>query len=86
MFKNAKLILLALAILVAAAVIWAVVGFVISIVKILFVVAVIVLGIAIVRKLAGKSEPRRIEENDGDRELNEAMRQLEEIKRRQLVK
>jgi hypothetical protein len=49
-------------------------------------VAVIVLGISIVRKLAGKSEPRRIEENDGDRELNEAMRQLEEIKRRQLVK
>ena len=86
MFKNAKLILLALSILLAAAAVWAVVGFVISIVKILFVVAVIVLGIAIVRKLAGKSEPRRIEENDGDRELNEAMRQLEEIKRRQLVK
>ena len=86
MLKNAKLILLALAILVAAAVIWAVVGFVISIVKILFVVAVIVLGISIFRKLAGKSAPREIEEHDADRELNEAMRQLEEIKRRQLVK
>ena len=86
MFKNAKLILLALAILVAAAVIWAVVGFVISIVKILFVVAVIVLGVSIVRKLAGKSEPPRLAERDEDRELNEAMRQLEEIKRRQLVK
>ena len=86
MLKNAKFILLALAILVAAAVIWFVVGFVISIVKILFFVAVIVFGIAIVKKLAGKSEPRRLEENDDDRELNEAMRQLEEIKRRQLIK
>ena len=86
MFKNAKLILLALAILVAAAVIWFVVGFVISIVKILFFVAVIVFGISIIRKLAGKSRPREIEERDEDRELNEAMRQLEEIKRRQLIK
>ena len=86
MLKNAKLILLALAILVAAAVIWFVVGFVISIVKILFFVAVIVLGISIIKKLAGKSEPRRLEERDDDRELNEAMRQLEEIKRRQLIK
>lgn len=86
MFKNAKLILLALAILLAAAAIWAVVGFVISIVKILFFVAVIVLGISIFKKLVGKSEPRRLEENDDERELNEAVRQLEEIKRRQLVK
>lgn len=86
MLKNAKLILLALAILVAAAVIWFLVGFVISIVKILFFVAVIVFGIAIVSKLAGKSKPREIEERDEDRELNEAMRQLEEIKRRQLIK
>jgi hypothetical protein len=84
--KNAKLILLALAILVAAAVIWAVVGFVISIVKILFVVAVIVLGVSVFRKLAGKSEPPRLAERDDDHELNEALRQLEEIKRRQLVK
>ena len=86
MFKNAKLILLALAILVAAAAIWAVVGFVISIAKILLFVAVIVFGVAIYKKLAGKSEPRRLEENDDDRELREAMRQLEEIKRRQLIK
>lgn len=86
MFKNAKLILLALAILVAAAVIWFVVGFVISIVKILFFVALIVFGISIVRKLVGNSKPREIEERDEDRELNEAMRQLEEIKRRQLIK
>ena len=84
--KNAKLILLALAILVAAAAIWAIVGVVISIVKILFVVAVIVLGVSIFKKLAGKSEPRRLPESDDDRELNEAVRQLEEIKRRQLVK
>ena len=84
--KNAKLILLALAILVAAIVVWFVVGVVIAIVKFLFVLAVIVLGISIFRKLAGKSKPEQLEERDGDRELNEAMRQLEEIKRRQLIK
>ncbi|HJU56081.1 MAG TPA: hypothetical protein VJ715_15970, partial [Pyrinomonadaceae bacterium] len=62
------------------------VGFVISIVKILFFVALIVFGISIVRKLVGSSKPRELEERDEDRELNEAMRQLEEIKRRQLIK
>lgn len=86
MLKNAKLILLALAILVAAAIIWAVVGFVISIVKILFLVAVILFGVSLFKKLLGKSEPRRLEERDDDHELNEAVRQLEEIKRRQLIK
>ena len=86
MLKNAKIILMALALLVAALAVLAVVGFIITIVKFLFFAALIVFGIAIYRKLAGKSEPRRLEENDADRELNEAMRQLEEIKRRQLVK
>ncbi|MDT4897709.1 MAG: hypothetical protein QOH25_2786 [Acidobacteriota bacterium] len=84
--KNAKLILLALAILVAAIVVWMVVGVVITIVKFLFVLAVIVFGISIFRKLAGKSTPEQLEERDGDRELNESLRQLEEIKRRQLIK
>ena len=81
--KNAKLILLALGILAAVIVISVVVGLVITIVKFLFVLAVVVLGISIFRKLAGKSKPEQLEERDGDRELNEAMRQLEEIKRRQ---
>ena len=81
--KNAKLILLALAILVAAMVVWMVVGVVIALVKILFVLAIIVFGISIFRKLAGKSRPQQLEEKDEDRELNESLRQLEEIKRRQ---
>ena len=84
--KNAKLILLALAILVAAVVVWVVVGVVITIVKFLFVLALIVFGVSIFRKLAGKSRSQQLEERDGDRELNESLRQLEEIKRRQLIK
>ena len=86
MLKNAKLLLVAAAILVAVLGVLAVIGFVMWLAKILFFVALVVVGIAIYKKLAGKSEPRRLEENDGDRELKEAMRQLEEIKRRQLVK
>ncbi|HKQ51228.1 MAG TPA: DUF1328 domain-containing protein [Pyrinomonadaceae bacterium] len=86
MLKNAKILLVAVAILAAILGVLAVIGFVMWLAKILFFVALIVFGIVIYRKLAGKSEPRRLEENDGDRELNEAMRQLEEIKRRQLVK
>lgn len=84
--KNAKLILIALAILLAAIVVWTVVGVVITIVKFLLVAAVILFGISIFRKLSGKKKPRQLAERDEDRELNEAMRQLEEIKRRQLVK
>jgi septal ring-binding cell division protein DamX len=84
--KNAKLILLALAILLAAVAVWLVVGFVVTAVKFLFVLAIIVFGISIFRKLAGKSSPERLAEKDTDRELNESLRQLEEIKRRQLIK
>ncbi len=86
MLKNAKLILWAAAILVAILGILAVVGIVVWLAKILFFVALVVFGVVIYRKLAGKSEPHRLEERDDDRELKEAMRQLEEIKRRQLIK
>ena len=86
MLKNAKLILWAAAILVAVLGVLAVIGFVMWLAKILFFVALIVLGVVIFRKLTGKSEPRRLEERDDDRELKEAMRQLEEIKRQQLIK
>lgn len=81
--KNGKLILTALAILLAAIAVWAVIGVVITIVKFLFVLAIIVFGISIFRKITGKSNPQQIAEKDEDRELNEALRQLEEIKRRQ---
>ena len=81
--KNGKLILTALAILLAAIAVWMVVGVVITIVKFLLVVAVIVFGISVFRKLWGKAGPERLAEKDDDRELNEALRQLEEIKRRQ---
>jgi UPF0716 family protein affecting phage T7 exclusion len=80
--KNGKIILLALAILLAAIAVWVVVGVVITIVKFLLVLAVIVFGISIFRKLTGKSKPQ-LAEKDEDRELNESLRQLEEIKRRQ---
>lgn len=85
MLKNAKLILTAIAILIAAVVVWALVGVVITIVKFLLLLAVILFGISIFRKISGKGRPREIEQNDADRELNAAMRQLEEIKRKQLV-
>jgi hypothetical protein len=81
--KNAKLILIALAILLAAIAVWVVVGVVVTIVKFLFVLALIVFGISIIRKLTGKSKPQELHAQDGDRELNEALRQLEEIKSRQ---
>jgi hypothetical protein len=81
--KNAKLILTALGILLAAIAVWMVVGFVVTIVKLFFVLAIIVLGVSVFRKLAGKSTPQRITESDGDRELKETLRQLEDIKRRQ---
>lgn len=84
--KNAKLILTALAILIAAIIVWVVAGVVITLVKLLFVLAVAVFVISGIRKLSGKSRPHKLEEKDSDRELNEAMRQLEEIKRRQLIK
>ena len=60
--KNAKLILIALAILLAAIAVWVVVGFVVTIVKLLFVLAVIVFGISIFRKLFGKSETGQLGE------------------------
>jgi ABC-type bacteriocin/lantibiotic exporter with double-glycine peptidase domain len=81
--KNAKLIMTALAILLAAIVVWMVVGVVVTIVKFLFVLALIVFGISIFRKLSGKSKPQQLADNDSDRELHEALRQLEDIKRRQ---
>lgn len=84
--KNAKLIMIALAILLAAIAVWVVVGVVVTIVKFLFVLALIVFGISIVAKLAGKSKPAQLPEKDNDRELNESLRQLEEIKRKQLIK
>jgi hypothetical protein len=81
--KNAKLILIALGILLAAMAVWMVVGFVVSLVKLLFVLAVIVLGISVFRKLAGKSTPEQLTDRDGDRELRETLQQLEELKQRQ---
>jgi hypothetical protein len=84
--KNAKIILIALALLLAAIGVWMVVGIVVTIVKFLFVLGVVVLGVSIYRKLAGKSVPRELDERDADRELSDPLRQLEEIKRRQLIK
>jgi membrane protein implicated in regulation of membrane protease activity len=85
--KNAKLILTALAILIAAIIVWVVAGVVITLVKFLFILAVAVFVISGIRKLSGKSKAQKLEEKDSDRELNEAMRQLEEIKRgQQLIK
>ncbi|HYJ45347.1 MAG TPA: hypothetical protein VEV81_01950 [Pyrinomonadaceae bacterium] len=86
MLKNAKLILAAIAILVAAFIVWTLVGFVVLAVKVLFVLALVLFVASMIKKLSGKSSPREIEENGSDHELNEAMRQLEELKRRQLVK
>jgi hypothetical protein len=84
--KNAKLILAAIAILVAAFVVWTLVGFVVLAVKVLFVLAIVLFAASMIKKLSGKSRPRELEDDGPDRELNEAMRQLEEIKRRQLIK
>jgi membrane protein implicated in regulation of membrane protease activity len=84
--KNAKLILIVLGILVAAFIVMTVIGFIIMAVKVLFVLAVVLFIAAMVKKLSGKSKSRELSENDSDRELKEAMQQLEEIKRRQLIK
>jgi hypothetical protein len=84
--KNGKLILTALAILLAAIGVWVIVGVVVTIVKFLLGLAVIVFGISIFRKLSVKSGTKQLAEKDEDRALNESLRQLEEIKRRQLIK
>jgi purine-cytosine permease-like protein len=84
--KNAKLILTALAILIAAVIVWTIVGFVFLAVKVLFVLAIILFIATMIRKLSKKSRPNELEDNGPDRELNEALRQLEEIKSRQLIK
>jgi len=81
--KNAKLILTVLGILLAAIAVWVVFSLLVTIVKVAFVIALVVFGISIYRKLSGKSEPRQLADKDGDRELNESLRQLEELKRRQ---
>ncbi|MDQ3818585.1 MAG: hypothetical protein M3362_13030 [Acidobacteriota bacterium] len=86
MLKNAKLILTALAILAAAAIIFVIVSFIVWAVQILFVVAIVLFVASMVRRLSRKSTRHEIEEKDSDRELNKALRQLEEIKRKQLVK
>ena len=86
MMKNAKLILTIIAILIAAFVVMTIIGFIILAVKVLFVLGVVFFIATMIRKLSAKSKPRELEEHDSDRELNEAMRQLEEIKRRQLIK
>jgi Flp pilus assembly protein TadB len=86
MLKNAKLILIALAILLAAVVVWAVVGFVVMAVKVLFVLGVVLFIASMIGKLTKKAKPDELEDKSPERELNEAMRQIEEIKRRQLIK
>lgn len=84
--KNAKLILMVIAVLIAAAIAWTIVGVVVTVVKFLLVLALILLAFVIFNKLSKKREPEQLEENKTDRELNEAIRQLEEIKRKHLIK
>jgi Flp pilus assembly protein TadB len=85
--KNAKLILTALALLVAAIIVWTVVGFVFLAVKVLFVLMIVLFIATMIRKLSKKSSPRELEDKSPERELNDALRQIEEIKRsQQLVK
>jgi len=84
--KNAKLILMVIAILIAAAIAWTIVGVVVTVVKFLFVLALIILAVMVVSKLSKKREPAQLEENKADGELNEAIRQLEELKRKHLIK
>jgi membrane protein implicated in regulation of membrane protease activity len=84
--KNAKLILMVIAVLIAAVIAWTIVGVVVTVIKFLFVLALILLAVIVVSKLSKKREPSQLEENQPDRELNEAIRQLEEIKRKHLIK
>ena len=58
MLKNAKLILAAIAILVAAFIVWTLVGFVVLAVKVLFVLAVLLFVASMIKKRTGKSKPR----------------------------
>ena len=81
--KNAKLILTVLAIIFAAIGVWIAIGFIVTVIQFALLIALIVFGISIYRKLSGKSNPQQLADTGGDRELNEALRQLEDIKRRQ---
>jgi membrane protein implicated in regulation of membrane protease activity len=84
--KNAKLILMIIGVLIAAVIAWTLVGVVVTVVKFLFVLALILLAVVVISKLSKKREPAQLEENRADNELNEAIRQLEELKRKHLIK
>ena len=55
MLKNAKVILAAIAILIAAVVVWALVGVIVTIVKLLLLLAVILFGVSINPNLANST-------------------------------
>jgi uncharacterized membrane-anchored protein YhcB (DUF1043 family) len=84
--KTAKLIFYALVILLAALGAFAVYGLVVAAIPYLFgLVAILLVGFVVVKMLK-KSDKPQLKAVDPDRELKEAIRQLEEIKRKQFLK
>lgn len=84
--KTAKLIFYALVLVLVAIGAFAVYGLVVAAIPYLLAVLAILLVSFVAMKLLKESDKPQLKPNDPDRELKEAIRQLEEIKRKQVLK
>jgi hypothetical protein len=83
---TAKLIFYAIVILLAAVGAFMLFGFVVAAIQYLVILGALLLVGLFVVKLLKRPDDRQLEANPGDRELKEAVRELEAIKRRQITK
>lgn len=84
--KTAKLIFYALVLVLLAIGAFAIYGLVVAAIPYLLTVLAILLAGFVAVKLLKKSEKPQLKAGDPDRELKEAIRQIEEIKRQQVLK
>ena len=84
--KTAKLIFHAIIILLAAIGAFFLFGIFTALIQYLFFIGVLLIAGVIALKLLRKSDGPQLEAKRSERELNEAIRQLEEIKRKQYSK
>jgi membrane protein implicated in regulation of membrane protease activity len=82
--KTAKIIFYAIIIFLAAIGAFFIFGLVTAVLQYLFFFGLLLIAGLVVVKLLRKSDPPQLEANHPERELKEAIRQLEELKRKQL--
>lgn len=84
--KNIKIILTAMAIILAAVVVFTAVGLVITAIQYLFWLAVIFIVGMVTVKLLKRSDSAQLGVKGADKELGSASRKLEEYKRKLIAK